>query len=923
MSFINNREIIKVALFFLMFLNFELPFAQTLPTGFSTTNISSGWVQPMGTTFNADGTKLFVWEKAGKVYVCNWNGTTYVKQSTPVLDISPEVGNWRDHGLLGFALDPNFDVNGLIYCLYVVDRHYLMNFGTGSYNAATNNYYSATIGRLTRYATSSNAGNLTAILATRTILMGETKTTGSPVLYESHGVGALVFASDGTLLVATGEGASYDATDDGDVAHTYYIQGLSDGIIRANENVGSFRSQMLNSLNGKILRIDPVTGNGISSNPYYNPASPKSAQSRVWALGLRNPFRMSIRPNTGSTNPAVGDIGEIYVTDVGWFEIEELNIISKPGSNCGWPFYEGLGSQYEFATLINQNKDEPNPLYGISGCTQQFFTFRNLLKQATADEIHTVYNPCNAVIPITGGNDNRFFHHIPTIDWKHGPGTDSARVAVFNTNDYTIKQIGSAGSGVTGTPFAGNAAVAGCWYNGTLFPPEYNNTYFISDYGASWIKNLTIQYTDKVQKVTGFASNFGAIIHMSQNPMDESLFAIDYISQTIKRITYGGNQPPVVKLSSDKIYGPGPLNVNFTGNTSYDPDGPAVSYSWDFGDGSALNTTANPSHVFSSANSNPKKFVVKLTVKDNLNSTSIDSIIISINNTPPNVFITSPVNNSFYQLGADTLYSLQANVTDAEHRSNELSYAWQIILRHNTHEHPEPLDTNKTISEMISRIGCNGDNFYWFIKLTVTDADGLSKTDSSKILPYCGGPLPLSLVSFRVTAGARSNIVTWVTANEVNLKKFEIERSYDGSNFISIGTENARMNTGNNTYSFNDDTFLDGYIYYRLKMIDNDGKFSRSLIVRVFSGSVTSNELTISPNPFKNDFLFGAVYKQKGMIMIRLIDSKGVVVKTFNKQVNAGFNSFQIDKLGNLNKGVYFLEAIQDNIIRKTKLIKE
>ena len=920
----NMRIFIKPTLLLFLFCKVELSPAQTLPTGFSYTTIGSGWVQPVGTTFNSDGTKLFVWEKAGKVYVCNWNGTTYVKQATPVLDISPEVGNWRDHGLLGFALDPNFNVNGLIYCLYVVDRHYLMNFGTGSYNANTNNYYSATIGRLTRYATASGGGNLTATLASRTILLGETKTTGSPVLYESHGVGSLAFASDGTLLACTGEGASYDATDDGSVGHTYYIQALADGIIRANENVGSFRSQMLNSMNGKILRLDPATGNGVSSNPFYNAGSPRSAQSRVWALGLRNPFRMSVRPNTGSANPATGDIGEIYVTDVGWFEVEELNIIKEPATNCGWPFYEGLNSQYEFSTLTNPNQDEPNPLYGIGGCSQQYFTFRNLIKQATADNIHTVYNPCNGSVPIpSAGNDNRFFHRLPAIDWKHGPGTDSARVAVFTTNNFSIKQIGTSGSGVTGSPFAGNAAVGGCWYTGTLFPPEYTDTYFMSDYGASWIKNISIQFTDKVQKATGFASNFGVIVNMCQNPLDQTLFATDYSNETIKRITYGGNQAPVVKMSSDKIYGPGPLTVNFTGNTSYDPDGPSVTYSWDFGDASALNTTANPSHVFTSGNSNPKKFVVKLTVKDNLNATSVDSMIISINNTPPNVTITSPVNNSFYQLGADTAYSLQATVFDGEHHSNELSYTWQTILRHNTHQHPEPVDTTKITTSQISRIGCNGDNYYWFIKLTVTDAAGLSKVDSSKLLPYCGGPLPLSLVSFNVSSHGGANFVYWVTSNEVNLKVFEIERSYDGANFVKIGTVNAYMTQGTNNYNFKDDSFLDGYIYYRLKMVDVDGKFSRSLIVRIYSGTKTSNGLTVSPNPFANEFLFAAAFEQAGMITIRIIDTKGAVVKTIKKQVDAGFNSFQIDKLGNIGKGVYFLEVIQDNNVRKTKLIKE
>ena len=179
-------------------------YAQTLPAGFSSSTIGSGWTQPVGAAFNKAGTKLFVWEKAGKVYVCNWNATslTYVKQATPVLDISPEVGDWRDHGMLGFAIDPNFDTNGLIYVLYVVDRHYLMFFGTPSYSATTNDYLSATIGRITRYKTITSSGNLVADLTTRFILLGESKSTGFPVLHESHGVGSLVFAADGTLLAS-------------------------------------------------------------------------------------------------------------------------------------------------------------------------------------------------------------------------------------------------------------------------------------------------------------------------------------------------------------------------------------------------------------------------------------------------------------------------------------------------------------------------------------------------------------------------------------------------------------------------------------------------------------------------------------------------------------------------------------------------
>lgn len=895
--------------------------AQTVPAGFTITNIASGWNQPTGSTFNNAGTKLFVWEKRGRVYVCNWDNTNqvYVKQSTPVVDIGPEVGNWRDHGLLGFALDPNFDVNGLIYLMYVVDRHYLLNFGTGSYNSNSNNYNSATIGRITRYQTTVSAGNLVVIPASRSIILGESKTTGIPILYESHGVGSLVFAPDGTLLASTGDAASFINADLGSQPETYYVQALADGIIRTNENVGAFRSQMLNSLDGKILRIDPATGDGISSNPFYIPGSPRAAQSRVWALGLRNPFRMSLKPNTGSANPATGDIGEIFVSEVGLGLFEELNIIKSPATNCGWPLYEGITPLADYFPVV-YNKDEPNPLYGIGGCTQQYFSFQNLLKQATFDNNHTVYNPCNPAVPITGYNDERYYHRMPALDWKHL--VDSARVPVFINNNLTVQMIGSPASGVSGTTFNGNTAIAGTFYTGTTFPPVYQDSYFFADYSQNWMRHMKVQYTDQVQRVDTFETGFTSIVHITQNPLDGSLVVTDIGEQRVSRIAYGGNQPPYVKMSADKYYGPGPLLVNFTGNTSYDTDGSISTYNWDFGDGGPGSTLPNPSHVFSSGNSLPIQFNVKLTVKDNQNTTSVDSVVISLNNTPPNVAITSPVNNSTYTLGVDTFYTLQATVTDLEHTPANLNYEWQTILRHNTHQHPGPVDTAKVTSEDISRIGCNGDNYYWFIRLTVTDGAGLSTTDSSKLFPYCGGPLPLKLTSFSVTGRQNVNLLKWTTEQEINIWGFDIERSYTGSGFEKIGSVRALPGSGMNAYEFRDEHFLDGYVYYRLKILDKDGKFTYSLIVRSFNGNTSDPGLTVSPNPFTSGFLFAAGFKKDGTATFRIIDSKGAVVRELKKKVDNGFNSFQIDKLETLGKGVYYLEVIQGTELRRTKLIR-
>src|SRR6218665_2987570 len=88
-------------LFILLFLS-ELSFAQ-LPSGFNDQLFSGGWNQAVGFTFDANG-RMYVWEKGGKVWIVE-NG---VKRSQPFIDISEEVGDWRDFGLVGFALDPNF-----------------------------------------------------------------------------------------------------------------------------------------------------------------------------------------------------------------------------------------------------------------------------------------------------------------------------------------------------------------------------------------------------------------------------------------------------------------------------------------------------------------------------------------------------------------------------------------------------------------------------------------------------------------------------------------------------------------------------------------------------------------------------------------------------------------------------------------------
>lgn len=703
--------------------------AATLPPGFVEEQVGGTWNEAVGLTFAPDG-RMFVWERAGRVWIVE-NG---VKSATPFLDISAEVAGYRDFGLLGFALHPNFYNNGYVYALYVVDRHHLMRYGSPNYRSSSNEYYQATIGRLTRYTARASDGFRSVDPTSPRVLAGESAGTGFPILHESHGIGTVLFGTDGTLLVSCGDGASYASQDTGSASETYWQQALSDGIIRPKENVGAYRAQLVDCLNGKILRLDPETGNGVPGNPFYDTANPRSRRSRVWALGLRNPFRMTLRPGTGSHSPADARPGVLYIGDVGYATWEDLHVCDRPAQNFGWPAYEGLTAQAGYNAANVPNQDAPNPLFGAAGCNQQYFYFRDLIKQ---DSLLTPSwpNPCNTSQQIPASIP-RFVHSRPAIEWRHGQTL--ARTGIYSNNQAAVINVGASGSPVSGSMFPGNSSTAGSWYTNSAFPLQFRNTYFHGDFGEGWIKSFVFTTNDKPTAVQNFASSAGGVVGIAVEPATGHLY---YISWTtfLRRIRYapGGNQPPIAVASANINFGPAPLSVQFSSAGSRDPDGQALTYRWNFGDGSPASTAANPSHTFNAPAGMPTPFTVALTVTDTAGTSATNRILISVNNTPPQVTITSPTNGTRYSVSNATTYNCTATVTDAEHSASQLKCAWQTILHHNDHSHSEPLDTNCTATTRISPVGCDGETYYYRVLLTVTDAAGLSATSEVQLNPAC------------------------------------------------------------------------------------------------------------------------------------------------------------------------------------------
>ncbi|MEL6193559.1 MAG: PA14 domain-containing protein, partial [Bacteroidota bacterium] len=694
------RSYLVVALSLLLLLSTQV-FGQ--PSGFVDEAFASGFDAAIGVTFDANG-RMYVWEKGGIVWIVE-NGQ---KSSTPLIDISEEVGNWRDFGLVGFTLDPNFLENGHIYLLYTVDLHYLKYFGTPTYDRNTNEYFKATIGRITRYTAKDFTGFREVDYSSRKILVGETAETGFPSVHQSHGIGALAFGTDGTLMATCGDGASYSVVDEGSASGTYWQQAIDDNIIPISQNIGAYRVQIDNSLAGKLVRLDPETGNGVPSNPDFDPANPRSPESRTWGRGLRNPYRMDKRPGTGSHNPEDADPGSFYIGDVGWGTREELNVANKAEMNFGWPKWEGMTY---------------NPGYNSA-----------------------TYEPA--------------VHDRPVLDWRRG----TAR-GLINGN---IVNVGTAQ--LPGPSFTGNCATGGTWYSGEDFPDDYKDTYFLADYGGRWIYNFGFDQNDNPTFSRAFKTNAGPVTGLATNPISGALYYVNR-GATVQKISYSQNQnrQPVAVVTSSPLYGASPLTVSFIGSGSYDPDNEDLTYSWNFGDGSPLSTEADPTHIFTAAGNGPETFEVTLTVTDLGGKSSSTPVSISLNNTPPIIASTSLDGIDTYSLSSPTTLNLSAVVVDQEHPDAQLTYSWQTALFHNDHSHPEPPDTRKATTTILSPLGCDGVTYWYRVSLTVTDGAGLSTTVYKDIYPDCGkteqtltfAPIAdktLLESVFRLNASASSNL---------------------------------------------------------------------------------------------------------------------------------------------------------------------
>jgi glucose/arabinose dehydrogenase len=297
---------------------------------------------------------------------------------------------------------------------------------------------------------------------------------------------------------------------------------------------------------------------------------------------------------------------------------------------------------------------------------------------------------------------------------------------------YCAPDCGDTIAPIYAYPHAGESAAVtgGPIYRGNMFPAEYKGDLFFADYAKGFIKHMNLDANGNNTGVEDFDTTAGSVVDLKVAP-DGSMYYLTYYPGRLYRITYStGNTVPVAQASADVTKGIDPLTVHFSSQGSYDPDGTALSYKWDFGDGTT-STDANPVKTFA----NKGTYTVELTVSDGTNFAQGVPLVIQVGN-PPTVHIAVPTDGTKYKAGDSITYNAFANDA-AGFDINDAAISTDVIFHHATHTHPF-LDNliGRANTFVIPDHGEAAANTWYEIITTATDKNGLSATASVNIYPY-------------------------------------------------------------------------------------------------------------------------------------------------------------------------------------------
>jgi glucose/arabinose dehydrogenase len=350
------------------------PSGDQLPRGLVLDVVGSGLTAPTAFRFSPDG-RIFVAEKSGRVMILDGLGDTTPKRFA---DLSTNVHDIWDRGLLGLALHPHFPREPYVYVSYT---HNAKIGGEAPLWPTRNGVDTCPDppGALEDGCVAS--GRLSVLTAKGDEIDGPERVLIEDWCQQSntHSVADLQFGEDGALYMSAGDGAFYEFADYGQRGVPVNPCGDPPGEVGTElepptAEGGLLRAQDLRTegdpvtLDGTVIRVDPRTGQGLPDNPLAGSSDPNAR--RIVAYGFKQPFRFTIRPGTDQL--WIGEVGESQ-----WEEIDRTDATDSIVENFGWPCYEGPEVMDGFEELRMEQLDICRQLYadGPEAVTAPFFTY--------------------------------------------------------------------------------------------------------------------------------------------------------------------------------------------------------------------------------------------------------------------------------------------------------------------------------------------------------------------------------------------------------------------------------------------------------------------------------------------------------------------------------------------------------------------
>lgn len=208
-----------------------------------------------------------------------------------------------------------------------------------------------------------------------------------------------------------------------------------------------------------------------------------------------------------------------------------------------------------------------------------------------------------------------------------------------------------------------------------------------------------------------------------------------------------------------------------------------------------------------------------------------------------------------------------------------------------------------------------GSNWSALAPLPNEPANTITVTGESTeyILGTIGTPLPVTLLSFAGSKCSNAICLLWVTENEENFSKFEVEKSADGRAFAYLADITARNTVGTNSYNSKDSNPFAGDNFYRLKIINTDGSSKYSKVIKI---SLHKPQLiSVLPNPASTILLVNGI---ENYTQLQIVDLTGKTL--LQKAIQKSQEEVDVNSL---RAGLYFIKISNSTEFITLKFIKQ